>query len=111
TPVILKMWLVTGLTVVFAVLPLRKRASQPALASREVQPGPAFRSWPLASPPSSVYWGGGRTARRLRTGGWARGRRASDSCCERAPRVEPSRDPALPGRRALHRHARAEPAA
>src|SRR5262249_28480450 len=34
TPVILKMWLVTGLTVLFAVLALRKRASQPALASR-----------------------------------------------------------------------------
>jgi Glycosyltransferase family 87 len=34
TSVIVRMWLVTGLTVVFAMLPRRERAKQPALASR-----------------------------------------------------------------------------
>jgi Glycosyltransferase family 87 len=34
TSVIVRMWLVTGLTVVFAMLPRRHRARQPALASR-----------------------------------------------------------------------------
>ena len=34
TAVIVRMWLVTGLTVVFALFPSRRRAPQPALASR-----------------------------------------------------------------------------